>query len=225
MTETARQCMECQEVRARATGCQCPGYVCSECCECGAAERELIVQVDKPFSVKDFIDKGRAAGHDALGIANDPEAIAALDAAKNAPTSLAAAAKARELVAMPPQAPVNHHTREPNQPSAATIVEGMFNITDDTSSPAPYAVTLTRKGPGAVEFTLTIDGKIHGRMPFDNLVKAATRIDPDHAVGSEKQIRELRKETAEAKAEMYDWQAKALQLEEKLRAYQESSKS
>ncbi len=123
MTETARQCMECQEVRPRATGCQCPGYVCSECCECGAAERELIVQVDKPFSVKDFIDKGRAAGHDALGIANDPEAIAALDAAKNAPTSLAAAAKARELVAMPPQAPVNHHTREPNQPSAATIVE------------------------------------------------------------------------------------------------------
>lgn len=105
--------------------------------------------------------------------------------------------------------PINHHTREPNVPTAATIVEGV--IFDKVT----YSVTLTRKAPGDVEFTLEIDGRTVGTLPFDNLVKAATRIDPDHVVGTEKQIRELRKETATAKAEMYDWQARALQAEQR----------
>lgn len=173
--------------------------------------------VDKPFSVKEYMDRARAAGHDAVGVANDPEAVALIEAAKNAPISLAAAAKARELVNMP----VNHHTRAPNQPSSATIVEGTVDHLDSIT----YAVTLTRKAAGKVEFRLEIDGRVFGLMPFDNLVKAATRVDPDHAVGTERQIRLLREETAKAKAEMYDWQAKAMQLEEKLLAYQESMKA
>jgi hypothetical protein len=178
------------------------------------------MRVDKPFSVREFIDRARAAGHDALGIANDPEAIALIEAGKGV-TSLAAAAKARELI----NAPIDHRTRQPNQPLGASIVEGDFDSrTSATPDSVPYVITLTRAQPGLVEFTLKIDGKICGRMPFDNLVKAATRIDPDHAVGPEKQIQKLRRETAEAKAQMYDWQAKAVQLEEQLRAFQEASK-
>jgi len=179
------------------------------------------MRVDKPFSVRDFMDRARAAGHDALGIANDPEAIVALEASKDV-TSLAAAAKARELVG----APINHHTRTPNQPGGAEVVAGDFDSrASDTPDSIPYVITLTRTQPGLVEFTLRIDGKICGRMPFDNLVKAATRIDPDHAVGAEKQIRKLRQETAEAKAQMYEWQARVMQLEERLRAFQEASKA
>lgn len=112
-------------------------------------------------------------------------------------------------------------TREPHQPSSATIVEGDIVIDHlDDSKNTEYKVALTRKGPGNVEFTLVIDGRPCAQLPFDNLVKAATRIDPDHAVGSEKQIQQLRKETAEAKAAMYDWQAKALQLEERVKQYE-----
>jgi glycosyltransferase involved in cell wall biosynthesis len=89
----------------------------------------------------------------------------------------------------------------------------------------PYSVKLVRVGSGNVEFLLTIDGKVFAKLPFENLVKAATRIDPDHAVGAERQIQKLRRETAEAKAEMYDWQARAKQLEEKLRAFDEAAKA
>lgn len=204
MTETVRPCMECREIRGRASGCQCSGYVCSQCCDCGAAQRELIVQVDKPFSVKEMIDKARAAGHDALGIANDPEAIAALEAVK--------AKRVHE--------PVNHHTREPHQPTFAVVVEGdiPFFENGDLVRKIDYQVRLDRNAPGSVEFTLTVDGRICGKLPFDNLVKAATRIDPDHATGPEKQIRALRREAADALAKMYDWQARAGQLEEKVHA-------
>jgi predicted transcriptional regulator len=105
-------------------------------------------------------------------------------------------------------------TREPNQPTNATIVEGEYD--PSVLAKVAYEIKLSRIGPGNVEFTLTLNGLVFGSMPFDNLVKAATRIDPDHAVGSELQIQKLRKETAEAKAAMYDWQAKAEQLEKKL---------
>lgn len=47
-----------------------------------------IKQVSKPKTVAEFIQKARDAGHDALGIANDPEAIAILEqlrAAKDKP--------------------------------------------------------------------------------------------------------------------------------------------
>jgi hypothetical protein len=113
-------------------------------------------------------------------------------------------------------APTNHHTREPHQPTYATIVVGEYD--PSVLGKIAYEVRLARKGPGVVEFTLTINGMTCGQLPFDNLVKSATRIDPDHAVGSELQIQKLRRETAEAKAAMYDWRAKAEQLEEKLRA-------
>jgi hypothetical protein len=105
-------------------------------------------------------------------------------------------------------------TREPNQPTNATIVEGEYD--PSVLAKVAYEIKLSRIGPGNVEFTLTLNGLVFGSMPFDNLVKAATRIDPDHAVGPELQIQKLRKETAEAKATMYDWQAKAEQLEKKL---------
>jgi len=197
---------------------------------------DLITPVDKPFpytSIREMIDKKREAKFDC--VANDPETVAALEASKNV-TSLAAAAKARELVNMP----IDHHTREPNQSTTATIVEGEYcNSNNDPGAPVPYEVALTCKGPGQVEFTLKIDGAICGRMPFDNLVKAATRVDPDHAVGSEKQIRDLRQDVADAKARMYEWQARATVaeervaglddriavLEENLKAFQEASKA
>lgn len=170
----------------------------------------LVMTVDKPFSVKQFIHAARATGQDALSIANDPEAITALEASKSV-TDLAAAARGRDEVAQP----VDHHTREPHQPTFATIVEGEYSTVNnnDPGEAVAYDVTLTRKGLGVVEFCLTIDGKTCGQMPFDNLVKAATRIDPDHAVGAEKQIRELREQVAKARAEMYDWRAKAEQFE------------
>jgi uncharacterized coiled-coil protein SlyX len=154
-------------------------------------------------TVSDFIAGARAAGQDAFGIANDPEALAALDAAK---------AKAN--------APVNHHTRAPHQPTYAMIVEGELDYQDllkwTYAARAAYAIKLVKAGPGAVVFVLTIDDKVHGSLPFDNLVKAATRIDPDHVVGTELQIQKLRRETADARAEMYDWRAKAEKLEERL---------
>lgn len=122
--------------------------------------------------------------------------------------------------------PVNHSTREPHQPTYAVIVEGdIVKDSIDDSKNIEYKVYLDRLGPGNVEFVLIVCNKVCGKLPFDNLVKAATRIDPDHAVGPEKQIQTLRREAAEAKAAMYDWQARAEQLEEKIRAYEESTKA
>lgn len=122
--------------------------------------------------------------------------------------------------------PINHSTREPHQPTYAVIVEGdIVKDSIDDSNNIDYKVYLDRLGPGNVEFVLIVCNKVCGKLPFDNLVKAATRIDPDHAVGSEKQIQQLRRELSEARAEKYDWQAKAEQLEEKIRAFQESAKA
>lgn len=83
----------------------------------------------------------------------------------------------------------------------ATIVEG-----DN------YRARLVCRGPGDVVFVLEIDGREAGSAPFDNLIKAQVRIDPDHASGPQKQIQELRREAAEAKAEVYDMEALRLQL-------------
>jgi hypothetical protein len=191
------------------------------------------MSVDKPFeiprTVREMIEQKRAAGHD--GVFNDPEAVAAIEAVKDAPISLAAAAKARDLVELPTK--INHHTRTPNQPTEATIVEGEYcNANNDLGAPVPYSIKLTCKAPGTVEFTLTIDNHVHGRLPFDNLVKAATRVDPDHAIGPERQIRGLRQEVADANARMYEWQSRAILAEERvavlegqLKAFQEASKA
>ena len=119
--------------------------------------------------------------------------------------------------------PINHHTRPPHQPTHAVIVEGEYD--PSVLGKIAYEIRLTCPAPGAVELRFTLNGMVYGSMPFDNLIKAATRIDPDHAVGAELQIQKLRKETAEARAEMYDWRAKAEQLEEKLRAFQEAAKA
>ncbi len=122
--------------------------------------------------------------------------------------------------------PINHNTREPHQPSLAVIVEGdIVKDSIDDSNNIDYKVYLDRLDPGNVEFVLIICNKVCGKLPFDNLVKAATRIDPEHAVGSEKQIQTLRREVSEARAAMYDWQAKAEKLEEKIRAYEASTKA
>jgi hypothetical protein len=86
-------------------------------------------------------------------------------------------------------------------PKEATIVEG-----DN------YRVRLVREGPGEVVFLLEIDDNEVGEVPFDNLIKAQVRIDPDHASGPEKQIQALRREAAQAKAEVYDMEALRLQL-------------
>lgn len=180
-------------------------------------------------TVREMIEQKRAAGHD--GVFNDPEAVAAIEAAKDAPISLAAAAKARDVIELPTK--INHHTRAPNQPTEATIVEGEYcNSNNDLGAPVPYSVKLTCRAPGTVEFTLTIDDHVHGRLPFDNLVKAATRVDPDHAIGPERQIRGLRQEVADANARMYEWQSRAMRAEERvavlegqLKAFQEASKA
>lgn len=121
--------------------------------------------------------------------------------------------------------PINHSTREPHQPSHAVIVEGELSCAENAVYEIIYQVRLERLGPGNVEFKLILDGRPCGTLPFDNLVKAATRIDPEHAVGPEKQIQQLRKDVSEARAAMYDWQAKAEKLEEKIRAYEESTKA
>lgn len=130
--------------------------------------------------------------------------------------------------------PVNHQTREPHQPTHAVVVEGElpFFENGDGTREIDYQVRLDRNGPGDVEFRLFINGELRGKLPFDNLVKAATRIDPEHAVGPEKQIQKLRREIADALAEKYDWQAKAeqleakvLQLEAQIAAYAESTKA
>lgn len=178
----------------------------------------MTMHVDKPFSVKEFIEQARAAGHDALGLANDPEAIATLEAVK-----------ARHEASPYPEGYHPDPYELPSKiPTEATVVEGevspdalygaqsAYNRDDDVV----YRIKLVRKEPGNVEFLLTINGRVCGQMPFDNLIKASVRIDPHHASGPEKQIQKLRKETAEAKAEMYDWQAKAMQLEERLKQYE-----
>ena len=122
--------------------------------------------------------------------------------------------------------PINHSTREPHQPTYAIVVEGDITIDHlDDARNTEYQVRLDRTGPSAVEFTLTINGKICGKLPFDNLVKAATRIDPEHAIGAEKQIQQLRKQLSEARAEKFDWQARAEQLETKIAAYEASTKA
>jgi hypothetical protein len=119
--------------------------------------------------------------------------------------------------------PINHHTRAPHQPTHAVIVEGAYD--PSVLGKIAYEIRLICNGPGAVELRFTLNGMTYGAMPFDNLIKAATRIDPDHAVGPEAQIQQLRRETAEARAEMYDWQARTKQLEEKLRAFEEAAKA
>ncbi len=124
-------------------------------------------------------------------------------------------------------APVNHTTREPHQPSHAVIVEGaipFFENGDDTHK-IDYQIRLERIGPGNVEFKLFLDGNLYGKLPFDNLVKAATRIDPDHAVGPERQIQKLRRELSEAQAEKFDWQAKAEQLEQRVEQLEQRLKA
>lgn len=71
---------------------------------------------------------------------------------------------------------------------------------------------LRRFGPGNVYLVCKIDESIRTSMPFDNLVKAMTRIDPDHASGPEKQIAELRNQLAEANGKVIDSQLKETQL-------------
>lgn len=151
--------------------------------------RAMVKPIDLRPSVAGFIHAAREAGHDAFGVANDPEAIEAIDAAK--------------------------------RPNKATIVEG--DIVKDSIDPSKnieYSVSLVRNGPGDVEFLLVIDGRICGKLPFDNLIKAQVRLDPNHVSGPEKQIQKLRKETAEARAQMYDWQARALLAEERVAKYE-----
>jgi len=89
----------------------------------------------------------------------------------------------------------------------ATIVEG-----DN------YRVKLIRRGPGDVVFLLEIAGRVCGEMPFDNLVKAVTRIDPDHASAAEKQIQALRLDVAEAKGKLIDAEYLQIQLRNTERA-------
>jgi hypothetical protein len=82
----------------------------------------------------------------------------------------------------------------------ATIVEG-----------ENFIAKLVYRGPGDVVLVLRIDEEEAGFVPFDNLIKAQVRLDPDHASGPEKQIQELRREAAEAKAQVYDMEALRMQ--------------
>lgn len=121
---------------------------------------------------------------------------------------------------------IDHHTRAPNRPTEATIVEGddragaFAELNDNT-----WIATLERRGPGEVFFLLKINDKIRAQVPFDNLVKAAVRIDPDYATGPERQIQDLREKLAKAEAKRYDEQARADQLEARLAAVSETSKA
>ena len=132
-----------------------------------------------------------------------------------------------------PQSPVNHHTRAPNVPTEATIVEGddsgrAFLRDGDTT----WLARLVRRGPGDVIFELHVNSHQRAQVPFDNLIKAATRIDPDHAIGPEKQIRELREQLAKERAKTYELQALNTTLEERVarleaahQAFSEAAKS
>jgi len=78
-------------------------------------------------------------------------------------------------------------------PTYAVIVDGVN-----------FCVRLTRRSPGDVVFTIEIEGCCVGEVPWDNLVKANTRIDPDYASAPEKQIRELRSDVARLRGEIID---------------------
>lgn len=132
-----------------------------------------------------------------------------------------------------PQSVINHHTRAPNVPTEATIVEG-----DDSArshlrdTDTTWLAKLVRRGPGDVIFELHVNSQQRAQVPFDNLVKAATRIDPDHAAGSERQIRELREQLAKERAKTYELQALNTALEERVarlevaqQAFSEAAKS
>lgn len=81
-----------------------------------------------------------------------------------------------------------------------------------------YKAKLVRRGPGDVVFVLEINGRVCGEMPFDNLIKVNTRLDPDHASFAEKQIRELRTELAIAKGRVIDMEV----LETRLHAMEQA---
>ena len=119
--------------------------------------------------------------------------------------------------------PINPHTRAPHQPAHAVIVEDAYD--PSVLGKIAYEIRLTCPAPSVVELRFTLNGMVYGSMPFDNLVKAATRIDPDHAVGTELQIQKLRRESASALAEMYDWRARAERAEAKLAAFSEAAKA
>lgn len=97
-------------------------------------------------------------------------------------------------------------------PNESTIVEG-----DN------YKVKLVRRGPGDVVFLLEIDGKVC-ELPFDNLVKANTRLDPDHASFAEKQIVALRREAAEAKGRVIDMEILEMRVRSAERAVEQAER-
>lgn len=107
----------------------------------------------------------------------------------------------------PPQAmgaKIDHHTRAPHQPTYAVVVEG-----DD------YALRV-QPHPDGARVILQINGAACANIPLDNLVKAATRIDPENASPVEAQIRSLRAALATSEARRYEAEARATIAEDRL---------
>jgi hypothetical protein len=113
---------------------------------------------------------------------------------------------------------INHHEREPNRPTELTLIQG-------TVRGVPYTVEVKRGRANGMEMILTIDNIPCGGVPIDNLVKAATRIDPDHANESEKQIQKLREELSKSEALRYEQLAEIELLRTHVTEFTESTKA
>lgn len=96
----------------------------------------------------------------------------------------------------------------------AIVAEGDVALSERPAG-VPFRVILRRRGPGQVVFLLDVGGRTYAEVPFDNLVKAATRIDPAHATVAEQQIRRLREELATALGRAVEAEARWQQAREK----------
>jgi TolA-binding protein len=81
-----------------------------------------------------------------------------------------------------------------------------------------FEAKLVCEKPGDVNFVLTIDGNPEGTVPFDNIVKARTRIDAEHASDAEKQIKSLRAEIAHLRGQLVDEQVLRMRVSQAERA-------
>jgi prefoldin subunit 5 len=75
-----------------------------------------------------------------------------------------------------------------------------------------FEVRIIRLMPGSCELQVEINDQIVGRVPFDNVVKARTRVDPDHASEPEKQIAALRAEVSALRSRELDFQTARQQI-------------
>ena len=109
----------------------------------------------------------------------------------------------------------DHRTRAPHQPTAWTLVEAIH-----PASNVPVTLTLERHPDGVgVYLLLRIADRCFGKVAFDDLVKANTRLDPDHASVAEQQIAALRHQLAVAEGQRIELEVRNAHLEAVVRAF------